>query len=175
MSPDANTRPILRPYAQGTLTYLVEPATLELNASLAPTPNPLTAQLIDGAQVTVRASTPISLEHAILASSTLGYLHGSTVSLRRDQVAAPDFDTIVADAQISWLPTATVELFARYQFLNQLASAGGIAGGPGATRNAAILGIQISSRPDTTRVRTTLSQRVDRSDVQPAETEEASP
>lgn len=169
LSPDRDTRHVVRPLAQGQLAYQSEEATVTLAGTLGPQPNPLTAELLYSGQATLRATVPISVRHGVLASATAGWTRGTLIELRRSIPAPPSFDTLVADAGIGWAPTPYVELFARYQFLDQITAAAAAITTPEVLRHAAILGIQLSSRPDPARIPTTLPQRVDRADAAPSE------
>ncbi len=164
-SPDPGTRPLVGPFAQASFNYLLDEATVAVIGSVGTQANALTAQLLYADQVTIRASTPLSLRHAIDASTSIGYIHGTILDRRRGVVQPPDFDAFIADASIGWSPTEAVELFARYQFLDQLAADTALAATPATQRSTVILGIQLSSHPDPIRVPTRFPQRVDRSDA----------
>ncbi len=175
VSPDPGTRPLVGPFGQGSLSYLLDDATLELSGSVGPLANGVTAQLLYAEQVTLRALVPLSLAHAVVASTSVGYTHGSIIERRRDVPVPPDIHSFIADTTIGWSPIPSLELFARYQFLDQITgdttglnATGGptLVSTPAVLRNVFIVGIQLSSRPDTVRVRTRFPQRVDRSDAQ---------
>lgn len=165
LSPDAGTRPHVGPFAQASFDYLVDDSTFDLTASVGTQPNALTAQLLYAEQATFRAATPLSVKHAIVASAAVGFTHGSVVDLRRVGVQAPDFNAFIGDAGIGWSPTTAVELFARYQFLDQVTDATAGASTPSLQRHAVLVGVQLTSRPDPVRVPTRFPQRVDRSDA----------
>lgn len=165
LSLDPGTRPLLAPFMQASFLYLVDDATFELTGSVGTQGNSLTAQLLYADQIVLRVATPLSVRHAVVASASVGYTHGSVVDLRRDTLQPPGFDTFIADAGIGWSPTAAVELFARYQFLDQITADTALATTPALQRNAVILGVQLSSGPSATRVPTRFPQRVDRSDA----------
>ena len=166
-SPDPGTRPLVGPFAQASFSYVLDDATFDLIGSIGTQANALTAQLLYADQVTLRASTPLSIRHAIVASAAVGYTHGTIIERRRDAIQPPDFDTFIADAGISWSPTPAVELFARYQFINQITADTALGTTPALLRDVVIIGIQLTSRPDAVRVPTRFSNRVDRSDAAP--------
>ena len=169
VSPDPATRTLAAPYGQATLSYLVDDSTFDLTGSVGTTANALTAQLLYGEQVALRTTTSLSNEHHVVGSAGVGYTHGSVIELRPAAVTQPDFDAFIADAGLSWSATLYMDLFARYQFVDQITAAGAAGGGLGATpalqRHAVIIGIQLVARPDPIRVPTRFPQRVDRGDA----------
>jgi hypothetical protein len=167
VSPDTGTRARLAPFLQGSLLYTVDDASFELLGSVGTQPNALTAQLLYADQVTLRASTPLSVEHGVVASAAVGYTHGSIVNVNRGASRAPDFDSFIADASVGWSPVDALQLFARYQFIDQITADTPPTITPAVQRSTVILGIQLSSRPDPVRVPTRFPQRVDRTDTAP--------
>lgn len=166
VSPDPATRTLAAPYGQATLSYLVDDSTFDLTGSIGTTANPLTAQLLNAEQAALRTTTALSNPHHVIGSAGIGYTHGSVIELRRAAVAQPDFDAFIADAGVTWAATLAVDLFARYQFVDQLTAAGaGLTATPALQRHAVIIGIQLSARPDPVRVPTRFPQRVDRGDA----------
>jgi len=166
VSPDPDSKTLAGPYSQATFSYLLDDSTFDLTGSVGTTANAITAQLLYADQVTFRTTTALSLEHHVTGSAGLGYTHGSVIELRRNVVAQPDFDAFIADVGVTWAPTTAVDLFARYQFVDQLTAAqAGQATPPALQRNAVIIGIQLSARPDPVRVPTRFPQRVDRGDA----------
>jgi hypothetical protein len=166
-SPDAGTRPVVKPYALATLAYLLDDATIELAGSVGTQVNTLTAQLLYAQQVTLRATVPLSLERGVVAAGTVAYGHGTVVDGGRAGPPQPDLDSFIADAGLSWAATKVVDLFARYQYFDQVTSGAGAATMPSAQRHAVIVGIQLTSRPDPVRVPTRFPQRVDQGDAPP--------
>lgn len=164
ISPDAGTDPLIAPFAQASLDYLYQDATFGLTAAVGTQANALTAQLLYAEQVTFRAISPLSSQYGIFGQAALGYTHGSIIERQRDVPQPPDFDTFIADASISWAASPVVEIFARYQFVDQITAQSAFVTTPTVQRSAIFLGIQLSSRPDTTRVPRRFPQRVDRSD-----------
>lgn len=164
-SPDPATKTLAGPYGQATVSYLVDDSTFDLTGSVGTTANPLTAQLLYAEQVTLRTTTALSVEHHVAGSAGIGYTHGSVVELRRAVVGQPDFDAFIADVGLSWAPTPVVDLFARYQFVDQVTASQGLVASGSVQRNAVIVGIQLSARPDPIRVPTRFPQRVDRGDA----------
>jgi hypothetical protein len=167
VSPDTGTRARLAPFLQGSLLYTVDDASFELLGSVGTQPNALTAQLLYADQVTLRASTPLSVEHGVVASAAVGYTHGSIVNVNRGASRAPDFDSFIADASVGWSPVDALQLFARYLFIDQITADTPPTITPAVQRSTVILGIQLSSRPDPVRVPTRFPQRVDRTDTAP--------
>lgn len=167
LSPDPGTRALVGPFGQASLTYLLDDATLSMIGSVGAQPNALTAQLLFAEQVTLRATAPLSIERGVVASSSVGYVHSTIIDAAANVARDPNADTFIADAGLGWLPTPAVELFARYQFLQQVSAESAVAATPQFQRNAVILGIQLSSRPDPIHVPTRFPQRVDRSDAAP--------
>lgn len=166
VSPDPDTRTLAGPFGQATLTYLLGDSTFDLTGSVGPTANALTAQLIYADQVMLRTTTALSVEHHIVGTAGVGYTHGSVIELRRNIVPQPDFDAFIADTGVTWSPTPAVDLFVRYQYVDQLTAAGaGAVATPALQRHAVIIGIQLATRPDPIRVPTQFPQRVDRSDA----------
>jgi len=166
VSPDPDTRTLAGPFAQATFGYLLDDSTFDLTGSVGPTANALTAQLIYADQVMLRATTALSVEHHVVGSAGVGYTHGSVIELRRNVVPQPDFDAFIADTGVTWSPTPAVDLFVRYQYVDQLTASGiGVATTPALQRHAVIIGIQLSARPDPIRVPTRFPQRVDRGDA----------
>lgn len=165
VSPDAGTKSLAGPYGQATVSYFVDDSTFDLTGSIGTTANALTAQLLYADQATFRTTTALSVEHHIVGSAGIGYTHGSVVELRRAVVPQPDFDAFIADAGISWSPKPIIDLFARYQIVDQITASQGAVASASVLRNAVIVGIQLSARPDPIRVPTRFPQRVDRADT----------
>lgn len=164
-SPDPGTRALVRPFGQASLLLSVDESTFELFYAAGPQANAVTAQLFDAQQVTMRTATPLSNRYAVYVGASAGYLHGKLISLARDVVAPPALDVILADAEIGWSPSQSMQVFARYQFFDQLDGAAVTAGGLSSfMRNAVIVGIQLSS-VEPGQVTRRFPQRVDRSDA----------
>lgn len=174
-SPDPGTKPIVGPFAQGSLNYLLyDDTTFEVLGSVGPQANGITAQLFYTRQVLVRATAPLSRSNAVVGSTSAGYTYASILDARRDGNAAPDIQSFLADVGVGWSPIPTVELFARYQLLGQITDNRTVTAAtgertvletPSVWRNVFLVGVQLSSRPDTVRVQTRFPQRVDRGDA----------
>jgi hypothetical protein len=166
LSPDPGTGIVLASAARGSLLYTVGTAArLDLSATSGAEPNILTGQILRTHQVSLRASFPISERHRVFGGASIGYLRGGPVRVRRANLSG-DFQGVVVDADLSWLATESVQLFARYQVFDQVADSTPPISNPNVIRGAAIIGIQFSSQaPGRAIVSFREPQRVDRSDA----------
>jgi hypothetical protein len=174
-SPDANARSLVAPFARGSVVYNVVDVTVDLSASTSVIPAPLTGQVTRAHQGTLHVAVPISLHHRVYAGASVGYLHGDIL----DRVNASNnqtFDTFLSDLDVSWQVKPLISLFARYQFIAQIAETNQLGINPSFLRDMILVGVLLSSRPPETSasggtgpaVPTRLPQRVDRSDAPPA-------
>ncbi len=165
-SPDQHTKPKLGPFIQASLLYAWSDSTLEGVYTTGFVPNQLTAQLLQSDQITIHATTLLSVRHHISGAASAGFVHGTLVNLRTDLPTPPGFNSYVADAELDWSPAEAVTLFTRYQFLDQITDQqANTTATPPIVRNAVIVGIQLSSRADDLRVPGRFPQRVDRGDA----------
>jgi hypothetical protein len=157
-----DTKPLVTPFVQAALHYLWQDATVDLGGSGGPQANFLTGQMIDAQTVTLHGSIPVSVRHHLVAGASSGYSHGRVISLTKDVPKLPDFDAVTADAELAWSPSEWVQLFVRYQFNDQISDDANV---PAFVRHAGIVGVALTSRPDTVRVPTHFPRRVDRADA----------
>lgn len=166
VSPDGGARSAAAPLIQLLVDYTDETTTVELAGLSGPQANPLTGQLLEASSATLRVSRPLSVRHHIVASASAGYSHGHILELRPELPAQPDFDTIMADAGIVWSVSPRVDLYARWQLLDQMSPATrNDVIGPDSIRNAFIVGIQLATAPDPALIPTRFGQRVDDADA----------
>jgi hypothetical protein len=183
VSPDGGARSAAEPLLQVLVDYTSETTTVELAGLSGPQANPLTGQLLEASSATLRVSQPLSVRHQVLASASVGYAHGHILELRPELPAQPDFDTILGDAGVVWSVNPRLDLFARWQLLDQMSPATRTdVIGPDSIRNAFIIGIQLATAPDPSLIPTRFGQRVDDADAVAApgatadgEAEEAGP
>ncbi len=168
LSPDPGTGIVLASAARGSLLYTVGASRLDLTAVSGAEPNILTGQILRINQVSLRASFPISERHRVFGGASVGYLRGSDVFVRRAN-PSNDFQGALADAELTWLPAESLQVFARYQFYDQIADSAvdpaSPLSHPDLLRHSAIVGIQFFSEPPDRTPRFREPQRVDRSDA----------
>jgi hypothetical protein len=163
LSPDGKADPLVLPSGRASVLYTLDAQSAELAYAVGVIPNLLSGQLLRSHQVTLRGTTPISEQHRVFFSSSVGFMRAQVLVLDETAPRPPEFDAFLSDAEVSWQASDFLHLFGRYQFFGQF-------GGPGASflREAVILGVTVSSRaPDGVRVQTSFAQRVDRSDAAP--------
>jgi hypothetical protein len=164
ISPDGGTKPLVVPAGRATALYVDEGSGAELSYIGGFEPNLITGALLRSHLGTLRGFTPLWEAERILGTTSVGYLHASTIDLRTSGALDVDVDTILADADISWQATGHIAVFVRYQLIDQL-KGDGPAATPALIRHAALVGIQLASRPaDRRTVPTKFPQRVDQSD-----------
>ncbi|AKU98430.1 hypothetical protein AKJ09_05094 [Labilithrix luteola] len=164
LSPDPGTGIVLASTARGSLLYALSSARLDLSAASGAEPNILTGQILRTHSVSLRAWFPISERHRVFCSASIAYLRGGPVRVRRFDLSG-DFQGVLADADLNWLATDSLQLFARYQFFDQIADDPTPLSNPSVVRNTAIVGIQFFSQPPDRTLRFREPQRVDRSDT----------
>jgi hypothetical protein len=163
LSPDGNTRNIVVPFARAAALYAQGLTIAELSYFAGAQPSALTAQMVRSHTVTLRGTTPMSDRYGVFVGGSVGAMHGAVIDLRRDGVPMEDFDTLLADADMTWMATEWLQFFVRGLISSQF---GG--GAPEATiREAVTIGIQLSTSADAILVPLRLPQRVDKSDVTP--------
>jgi hypothetical protein len=164
LSPDPGGGIVLASAARGSLLYTIGTTRFDLNAVSGAEPNILTGQILRINQVSLRASLPISERHRVFGGASIGYLRGGPVRVRRADLTG-DFQGVLADADLTWQPLDSLQVFARYQFYDQIAESPADPArplsNPSLVRNAAIVGIQFFSQPFDRTVRTGEPQRVD--------------
>jgi hypothetical protein len=164
-SPDPGTEPIYAPYGRASLLYTYAPTVFDLSFVTGVFPSLLTGQLLRSHQVSLRATTPVSLHHHVNIGASVGYLRASLLDLRNpnnDQ----DYDGALSDVDLTWQANAYVQFFARYQFLAQIADLTPTGLNPSFLRDQFFIGVTLSSRPDGADVvQSGFGQRVDQSDV----------
>ena len=164
VSPDPGTGIVLASSARASLLYTIGAGRLDLSAVSGAEPNILTGQILRLDQVGLRGTMPLSERRRIFGSVSVGYLRGSPLRVRRQNLES-SFQGVLADAEITWTAADRVQLFARYQFLDQIAEPNPPRADASVLRSAAIVGIQLFSRPPIVTSPTFReSQRVDRSD-----------
>jgi hypothetical protein len=168
LSPDPGTGVVLASAARGSLLYTVVSARLDLTAVSGAEPNILTGQILRIDQVSLRVSFPISERHRVFGGASVGYLRGGPLRVRRAELSG-DFQGVLADADLTWLPLESLEVFARYQVYDQIADSTADparpVSNPSLVRNSAIIGIRFFSQPIDRTLRLREPQRVDRSDA----------
>jgi hypothetical protein len=165
LSPDPGTGVVLSSTARGSLLYTVGTVGLDLSATSGAEPNILTGQILRTDQVRLRASVPISAKHRVFSGTSVGYLRGGPVRVRRANLSG-DFQGVLVDADLTWSPTDSVQLFARYQVFDQIADSTPPLSNPSVFSSTAILGIQFFPQPpERTILGSREPQRVDRSDA----------
>ena len=167
VSPDSSTRALVAPSALASLLYIRDAANFELSAAVGPQSNAVTAQLLNAEQISLRAVVPVSARYHVVAGASAGALHGEILNLRYDVPSQLPFNALLASADVGWSPTETVQLFARYQLLDQITSAPPPTTTPAALRNIMTIGVQLTTQPSTLRIPVRFPQRVDRTDVAP--------
>ena len=177
VSPDRYTQAIAAPSAQGSLLYGRDAASFELSASIGPQANAVTAQLLNAEQVAGRLVVPLSLRYHVLAGVSAGFLHGQILNLRYDVPTPAPFDAILASLDVGWAPSEVVQIYGRYQLLDQITAAPSATAtstdaalpnaSPAALRNIVTFGVQLSVPSRPIRIPTHFPQRVDGTDAPP--------
>ena len=165
-SPDPNTDLLITPSGRAAVLYTVGASSAELSYAGGATPNLLSGQMLQSHLVSLRGATPLSERHRVMASGSVGYLHGTIIDLRDDAAAlpTPGIDALLSDVDVTWLATDWLQLFARGVFLFQDNGSGA----PPFVREAVIFGLQLSSQsPDGVVIPVRFPQRVDRGDAAP--------
>jgi hypothetical protein len=164
LSPDPGTGIVVASAARGSLLYSLATARLDLSVVSGAEPNLLTGQILRTNQVSLRATVPLSERHRVFGGASIGYLRGGNLLVRRADLSG-DFQGILADADVIWTATDSFQLFARYQFFDQIADDTPLRSNPAVVRSAALVGIQFFTvPPGRTNGRFREPQRVDRSD-----------
>jgi hypothetical protein len=172
-SPQPGTRRILEPFVLATLLYAWSDSEVDVNYFMGVAPNQLTAQPFQTDRVGLHASTPLSVRYRIAGGTSISYAHSKTLNLFTDPTLPPipSTDAVFGDVDVGWSPVENVQVFARYQIYDQIVSGAVDTTIPNATpppaneiRHLAFIGVQLSSRLDTFKVRTSFPQRVDRGD-----------
>lgn len=162
VSPDTGTDPFFTPSGRAAILYSpVDDASVELSYTGGVTPNVLTGQLFRSHLVTVRGLTTLSERHRVTLGASVGFLNGRIIELR-DGALGPEFNGLLSDADVNWVATDWMQLFARAVLQAQ-------DNGPDIeafVREAVIVGVQFSTRsPDGVAIPIRFPQRVDRSDA----------
>lgn len=170
-SPDGGSL-VLASAARGSLLYTVGAGGVELNGVSGVEPNLLTGQILRVNQATLRGFVPISEKNRVTTSASFGFQTVDSVVVQQTSIANANatgsFHGIIADAEIAWLATDRVQLFLRYQFLDQIADDNPLAN-PSFWRMAGLGGVQVYLQPpETANVRFRTPRRVDGGDAAPA-------
>ena len=168
VSPDKDTKPLVSPAGRASVLFHTDFSGVELSYIGGIEPNLLIGTLLQQQQATLRGYTPISEKYKVVVNGSVGYLRAKTVDLSKTNSLSTLFDAFLADLDLSWQATDYLQVFGRYQLIDQ-----GSGNGPGATaalvRHSIIFGVEVSTRPPQTtgKVPTRFPDRVDRGDAAP--------
>ena len=110
-------------------------------------------------------TVPFGLKSRVGLSTSAAYQYARQIDFATGGTLSHT-NVILADATLGWIPRAEVELFARYQFFDQIGTPGDFTVQPSFLRHVFMIGI-IGTYPGEAAavVPTRSAQRVDRSDM----------
>jgi hypothetical protein len=153
------------PTGLAAIRYLHPYAQVDLSYAHTVQPNPLVAQTFELDQVALRGGLPLGLKTHLWLSAAVAYqyakeldfLNGTTVG--RAQVVA-------VDGTLIWAPRTEIQLFARYQYADQIGYAQDPLPLPSYTRQVGLIGMIVTYPGDPAAVvPNRQALRVDRTDV----------
>jgi hypothetical protein len=131
---------IIQPAAMAAMRYLHEYGSGELMYQHGVQPNVIVAQTFVNDMVALRGSVPLGLASHVVLSTAVAYNHARVI----DFEAGGDLSRthlILADATLTYIPRLEVQVFARYQFFDQVGSPDDFLPQPNFRRHTVMLGI----------------------------------
>lgn len=156
---------IWQPAGRAALRYLHDYGQVDLSYAHTVQPNVLLGQTFAVDQVLLRGNVPLGRETHVVFDASLAYQYARQI----------DFDTggdlshtnvFLVDATLGYAPRKEIQVFARYQFFDQLGTVGDFDPQPSFLRHVVLVGI-IGTYPGeaAATVPTRQALRVDRSDM----------
>jgi hypothetical protein len=132
--------PIVQPAGLAAIRYLHPYGQADLSYAHTVQPNALAAQTFALDQLTLRGSVPFGQKSHVALSAAAGYQHGRVIDFGTGGTLS-NVDLIVVDATLTWAPRAEFNIFARYQYFNQIGHEGDFTPEPSFARNTVMIGV----------------------------------
>ncbi len=155
---------IVEPAALAAIRYLHPDGSLELVYTHSISPNAIAAGTFSMDNVALRGSLPIGRTTNLLASGTAAYQYGRELDYQTGGVRSGTH-LVVADATLGWTPRVEIQIFARYQFIEQFGNPADLAPVASYLRHSVLLGVIGTWPGEAAATVPSLGQRVDRADA----------
>ncbi|MFI5290971.1 MAG: hypothetical protein ACHQ17_15030, partial [Polyangia bacterium] len=155
---------VWEPAALAAARWLHPNGSVELEYSHTVQPNPLIAETFGIDEVALRGSVPFGVKSHVGLSTSVAYQYAREIDFSTGGQLSTAH-VILADATLGWNPIEAVQLFARYQYFNQIGFATDPAPQPSFSRNLVMIGVSGKWPGDSAiRVPSRAALRVDRAD-----------
>jgi hypothetical protein len=139
MRPDGSGR-VIEPTALAALRYLRKEGRVELSYARLVTANVYLSQTLVNDEVTLRGSVPFGSKDQVTIGASAAYHHGRVINVDTGVLGA-SVNMWFADATISYYPRREIELFARYQFTDEIGNPSDVTPLPTFKRHVALVGM----------------------------------
>ena len=156
---------IFQPAAKAAFRFLHDYGQAELSYDHTVMPNPIVAQTFALDQVALRGAVPLGLKSHVSIAATVAYQHGRVIDFDQGGDLAST-DVVLVDGSVTWAPRREIQIYARYQYFDQVGHQDDFLPEPSFTRHNVLVGA-IATWPGeaAATVPTRQALRVDRSDA----------